>query len=202
MKTVLITVKGRGPVYWMENLNDPDYERIPLDEDLITLEEDGWLDGGLYELPLILEDVQLLQSSDPTEPVWEIDDEGAIDITKKKGKYILVNDYFSGDCKLKAPFYYSQRNYCNIYETFCIELQDDEEFDPKKFQLIKSDYELSFLPYAIITSCAVYDGKLISADTSEGYNDRGDFDTSIYDEPQPYSPSDRSVSFDSFEERS
>lgn len=196
MKTVIITVKGMGPLYWMENLNDPEnYENVPLDETFWDLEEEGYLDGDLYELPLILEDVQVLQSSNPEKPVWDLDDEGAIDITKKKGKYILTNNYFSGICGLNAPFYYTQRNYCEIYETFCIELEDDEEFDPKKFQLVKSDYELDFLPFAIISTMAMYDGKTIFADPSDGYRDKGDCGSGIYDEDQPYASQDKSKEF-------
>lgn len=196
MKTVIITVKGKGPIYWMENLNDPEnYENVPLDEELRDLEDDGYLDGDLYELPLILEDILVLQSSNPEKPVWDLDDEGAIDITKKKGKYILTKNYFSGVCELKAPFYYTQRNFCEIYETFSIELQDDEEFDPKKFQLIKSDYELDFLPFAIAARMAMYDGKSIFADPSDGYNDRGDYDNGIYNEKQPYASQDKSKEF-------
>lgn len=196
MKTVIITVKGKGPIYWMENLMEPEnYENVPLDEEFWDLEDEGYLDGDLYELPLILEDVQVLQSSNPEKPVWDLDDEGAIDITKKKGKYVLTKNYFSGVCGLNAPFYYTQRNFCEIYETFSIELQDDEEFDPKKFQLIKSDYELDFLPYAIISTTAMYDGKVILADPGDGYNDKGDCDSGIYNEDQPYASKDNSKEF-------
>ena len=196
MKTVIITVKGMGPLYWMENLYDPEnYERVPLEDSFWDLEEDGWLDCDLYELPLIQEEVQVLQSSDPENPVWDLDDEGAIDITKKKGKYLLTNNYFSGVCGLKAPFYYTQRNYCEIYETFSIELQDDEEFDPKKFQLIKSDYELDFLPFAILSTMAMYDGKIIFADPSDGYRDKGDYRSGIYNEDQPYASGSKSKEF-------
>lgn len=196
MKTVIITVKGKGPIYWMENLMDPEnYENVPLDEEFWYLEEEGYLDGDLYELPLILEDILVLQSSNPEKPVWDLDDEGAIDITKKKGKYILTNNYFSGVCELKAPFYYTQRNFCEIYETFSIELQDDEEFDPKKFQLIKSDYELDFLPFAIASRMAMYDGKSIFADPSDGYKDKGDCESDIYNEKQPYASQDKSKEF-------
>ena len=35
----------------------------------------------------------------------------------------------------------------NIEDMFEIELSDDEEFDQKKLQLVKSDYEVDFLPY-------------------------------------------------------
>lgn len=196
MKTVIITVKGKGPIYWMENLMEPEnYENVPIEEEFSDLEDEGWLDGDLCELPLILEEVQVLQSSDPEKPVWDLDDEGAIDITKKKGKYVLTSNYFSGVYGLNAPFYYTQRNFCEIYETFSIELQDDEEFDPKKFQLIKSDYELDFLPFAIAARMAMYDGKSIFADPSDGYRDKGDYECGIYNEAQPYSSRDNSKEF-------
>lgn len=196
MKKIIVTVIGEGPVYWMENLTDKkSYEYVPLDMGFNELEEDGWLDENLIEIPLILEDVQVLVSSDQEEPVWDECDEGAIDITKKKGKYILTKNYFSEVIGVNSPFYYQQIKYCRIMETFTICLEDNEEFDPKKFQLIKSDYELSFLPYAIVSQLAMYNGKLLSADFGEGY-DCGGGRNMIYSEEQPYAPSSRAIELD------
>jgi hypothetical protein len=66
-----------------------------------------------------------------------------------------------------------------------IELEDDEEFDPKKLQLVKSDYEVSFLPYGIITDYIIYDGKRIDYidffECDEKYPE-----SFIYDEDIPY----------------
>ena len=59
----------------------------------------------------------------------------------------------------------------NEYEyNYEIELEDDEEFDPKKLQLVKSDYEVSFLPYGIIVDYIMYDGKKIPWDDPCGYD--------------------------------
>lgn len=186
MKNIYVTVKGRGPMYQLENLTDPEnYDRIPLEDDIVALEEDGWLDGDLWELPFILEDVQVLVSSTPNRPVWEDDDEGAIDITKQKGKYIKTKEYFSKELNIHAPFYASYMGDVDAVEIFRIELEDDEEFDPKQVQLLKSDYELSFLPYGIVVNQIYYKGKKIMWEDPEGYNtDWGD--AIIYDDEQPY----------------
>jgi hypothetical protein len=53
-------------------------------------------------------------------------------------------------------------------------MEDDEEFDPKKLQLIKSDYEVEFLPYGIVTDTIVYDGKEILMDNETEYKDKRD----------------------------
>ncbi len=51
-------------------------------------------------------------------------------------------------------------------ENFLITLNDDEEFDAKKLQLVKTDYELGFLPYGILTDIIMYDGEVV---ISEGW---------------------------------
>lgn len=193
MKTVFVTVKGQGPVFWIENLNEGvEPSEIDTSMSLLDLEDEGLVDGDLFELPFILEDVEVLYT-EGAEPVWDIDDEGAVDITKKKGKYLLINDLFSERCKLKSPFYVDQTNYCNIMESFMIELEDDEEFDPKKLQLIKSDYEVQFLPFGISVYAVVYDGKLVYVDPSDGYNVKH-FEQFVYEDEQPFASSPKSVS--------
>lgn len=53
-------------------------------------------------------------------------------------------------------------------------LIDDDNFDPKKLQLIKSDYELDFLPYGIMIDSIMYDGKVVEVeellDDDENYD--------------------------------
>lgn len=196
MKTVFVTVKGQGPVYWMESLNEGvEPSEVDLDMSMSDLEDEGLLDGDLFELPFILEDVEVFYT-EGSEPVWDIED--GIDITKTKGKYLLINDLFSERCKLKSPFWVEQTNYCVINEAFMIELEDDEEFDPKKLQLIKSDYEVQFLPFGISVYAVVYNGKLIYMEPTDGYNVRAFDNTFIYDEEQPYASSPKSVSIKTF----
>ena len=195
MKTVFVTVKGQGPVYWMENLNEGvDPSEVDTSMSLFDLEDDGVLDGELNEIPFILEGVEVLYTENE-EPVWESDSDGAVDITKKKGKYLLLNDLFKESYKLVSPFYGIQINNCDIAECFMIELQDDEEFDPKKLQLVKSDYEVEFLPFGISAQEIVYDGKVISCYESEGYRDKGYWDGFVYEEDQPFGSGGRSVSY-------
>ena len=193
MKTIFVTLKGKGPVFWMENLND---DVTPYDVDLSMslseLEDDGILDGDMYELPFALEDIQVLYTEGEV-PVSNVDDNGAIDITKEKGKYLLVNDLFSNHYQFNAPFYVEQFNYCGLQEHFVIELEDDEEFDPKKLQLIKSDYELEFLPFAISMGVVLYNGKLITAEIGDGYLSK-ECESFVYEDDMPYASSQKSVS--------
>lgn len=187
MKSVYIVLKGEGPVFWMENLTDPEnYERVPIDDqDFNELEEDGWLDGDLYEVAVIKEGVEV----SVTEDIYTDD---GIDITKSKGKYVLAKNYFSHIIGRTTPFYCMNTNYCQIEEVFKIDLNDDEEFDSKKLQLIKSDYEVSFLPYAIVSTHIIYDGKMYKAYDPQGYDTRNNEQT-IYDEEQPYASSTKAI---------
>lgn len=199
MKTVFVTVKGRGPVYWMENLNEGvKPSEVDTEKGLFELEEEGVLSCDLNEIPFILEDVEVLYTENE-EPVWDVDSEGAVDITKKKGKYLLLNDLFKENYELESPFYVRQINYCDINECFMIELEDDEEFDSKKLQLIKSDYEVEFLPFGISGTKVVYDSKVITCYESEGYRDKGYWDGFVYDGDQPYGSGGRAISFTSLQ---
>lgn len=168
MKKVWITLKGTGEVYWFENFTEEptDWDMLPMD-DFYEMEDDGWLDGSLNEVAFMLELESVYVSNDPFE-------EGE-DITKKKGKYVKRDDVFKKDCKLRVPFYvmpFNMRAY--IENTFCIELEDDEEFDPKQLQLIKSDYEVEFLPYGIVTDEVLYKGNRIITDDCPEYKDKRD----------------------------
>lgn len=177
MKKVYVTLKTKGDVYWMENLTEvpTDLDMIDLSMELYELEDEGWLCGDLYEVPLGLEDVEVYVGDDPNE-------EGE-DITKKKGKYLKTKEYFSKVLGLKAPFYVRCINIgCEVTGVYEIELQDDEEFDPKKLQLLKSDYELLFIPYGIIMDYVYYDGKKIVNEVDTEYRDKGYWDAEIYNQ--------------------
>ena len=194
MKTVFVTLRGRGPVYWIECLNDGvSIDEIDLHKSMFELEDEGLLDNDLHEVAMITEDVEVL-CTDNEEPVWNVDDEGAVDITKKKGKYLLVNNFFSKSRRLIAPFYVLEINYCEQVNTFEVQLEDDEEFDPKKLQLIKSDYELSFIPFGIVSDGIIYNDKVIWADSGDGYNNKGGVPF-IYNDDQPYASSEKAIEF-------
>lgn len=167
MKQVWISLRGRGDVYWMENFTDTpdDWDDIDL-RDFNSLEDEGWLDGDLHEIAFILD----------LEGVYVGNEEYSedVDITKEKGKYIKRTDILKNDCKLTPPFYVRCINGdTEIVNTICIELEDDEEFDPKQLQLVKSDYEVEFLPYGIVSDCILYKGKKIVVDSESEYRDKG-----------------------------
>ena len=170
MKNIYVTLLGEGRVYQFENLTDKDsYNSVPIDcMGLYELEEEGWLDGNLYELPFISTNLRVLLSTG-NEVVWDVDDDGTVDITKQKGKYIKSTTYFK-ELGFESPFYVNDGGDTEICEVFRIELEDNEEFDPKKLQLVKSDYELNFLPYGIVVDYIMYDGKKIPWDDPCGYD--------------------------------
>ena len=165
MKEVYVTLKGKGEVYWMESFaNTPDdWDDIDLD-DFWEL-EDSWLDGDLLETAFVL----TLEGVYVGNKEFSEDE----DITKKKGKYINKTDILKNCKRLTVPMYVRCIN-CNtdIYNTFCIELEDNEEFDPKQFQLVKSDYEVDFIPYGIMSDRVVYKDKTIYCHNDEEYRDK------------------------------
>lgn len=112
-----------------------------------------------------------------------------VDITEKKGKYINTAKYLSS--KLQSPFLVMKLDDDGFIESyFVIELKEGEVFDPKKLQLIKSDYEVSFLPYGIIRSHICYDGKVIEATAGTDYYTEltSPLYNFIYNDRIPYAP--------------
>jgi hypothetical protein len=166
LAAIWITLKGKGDVYYTENFAEtPDnWDDIDL-EDFWWLENE-WLDGNLYETALIME----LEGVYVGQDEWE----EAEDITKKKGKYIKRTDIFKSDQGLTPPFYVRCINGgTDICNSFCIELNDEEEFDPSQLQLEKSDYELEFLPYGIVSQYIIYKGEKIHSYSETEYRDKG-----------------------------
>ena len=124
------------------------------------------------------------------------------DIQKKKGKYVK-QDYFRDSFRKQMDDMYGEdeeKNWdggmflyfkywhdeyeswgddCETYFEYTIKLEDDEEFDPKQLQLIRSeelyqkyrpfdikeqgDYD-SIPPYYIVADCILYKGEEIWAD--------------------------------------
>ena len=93
-------------------------------------------------------------------------------LVNKKGKYIKTLEYFHDlfreDGEHSLPVKLHIRGFVHQSGDYIIELEDDEEFDIKKVQLVKSDYEVEVFPYFIIADYILYNGKEI-------YND-GSFD--------------------------
>ena len=106
-----------------------------------------------------------------------VDDNEDENLVKKKGKYVNTREYFhdlfskEGEQPLPVKIHY--RYYYQQELEYVIELKDDEEFDIKKVQLIKSDYEVALFPYFILCDKILYDGKEIFA--NDEYNDLADY---------------------------
>ena len=109
-----------------------------------------------------------------------VDDDESNNLIKKKGKYIKVYDYFhelfadDGEHPLPVELHL-RTSYGNDRLDYMIELEDDEEFDIKKLQLIKSDYEIECCPYFIVTEKIVYNGKEVplTDESSDTYFEYG-----------------------------
>ena len=104
------------------------------------------------------------------EEMYVNDDEE--NVVKKKGKYVKTKEYFhdlfSEDGDHPLPVECHTKIYENVYADYEIRLEDDEEFDIKKVQLVKSDYECDAFPYFIIACHILYDGKeVITYDLDE-----------------------------------
>lgn len=87
-------------------------------------------------------------------------------LVKKKGKYIKTKEFFhnlwSDESDHPLPVEVHTRTFSGDYPQYEIELEDDEEFDIKKLQLVKSDYEFDQCPYWIIADYIMYDGRQIN----------------------------------------
>lgn len=155
MKTVKVTIKGTARVL--------DYcSKVKINESLSNGECDdeyaafccnyyvtvGWMDfenGGMF-----------------------INDDEETDVIKQKGKYIKTRNHFHELFAAEGEHPLPVVVHCRDYDVcrggvgdYYIELQDDEEFDIKKIQLVKSDYEIVDEPYFIIADYIMYDGKRV-----------------------------------------
>lgn len=103
-----------------------------------------------YELPFIIKGVVVLADGE--------------DITKKKGKYLTSR--YVHDLVAKDGATITSASICDYSKDFVAEFDIPvEDFDPKKLQLIKSDYEFAGMPYGILASTVVYDGKEYDTDS-------------------------------------
>lgn len=160
MKKVRIKMSGYGQCWWLENLNEGvNLEMIECYDSLFNLEEDGFTDGNLYEYFAFLDELNIY--------IVDENEKEIEDITKKKGKYFNSKTIYSEPFRPNAIAVLMGNGYNEIYLT--IELNDDEEFDSSKLQLIKSDYEFKFLPYGIVSEYIMYDGKKIKKDDDQSW---------------------------------
>lgn len=164
MKTVTIKVTGYGSIYRV--LPIADEVRFDIDNDYMEMIDEGILDENeMREIPVILSGVEVYA-----------DDE----LIEKKGKYINRKDYYS-DRISNPSFAYRCNEEIELTNTFDIDLEDGEEFDPMKLQLVKTNYELEFIPYGILTNMIVYNGEEIS-----GNDDPAEDVTSYPPSPETY----------------
>ena len=95
-------------------------------------------------------------------------------LIKKKGKYVKVGDYFhdlfseEGDHPLPVEVHLRETHGGDRF-SYTIELTDDEAFDIKKVQLVKSDREIECCPYFILAQHILYDGKEIKVNEEDEY---------------------------------
>ena len=100
-------------------------------------------------------------------------DDGEENLIKKKGKYVKTKEFFhekmGPESDHPLPVEVHARTYCNVEIEYNIELEDDEEFDIKKVQLLKSiEFDTTELPYFIVADYILYDGKKVKTeDTSD-----------------------------------
>lgn len=101
---------------------------------------------------------------------WEKLDSMTIDdneenVIKQKGKYAktdhFLHDKFAEDGDHPLPVECHIRTYYNQEISYYLELEDNEEFDIKKVQLLKSTYEYDAYPYFIVGDYILYDGKKV-----------------------------------------
>lgn len=101
------------------------------------------------------------------------------DITKTKGKYIVTDELFKEMLPEPAYLYFDYYPDECVTQVYHIELEDNEEFDPKKLHLIKStelwyNYdsdspEFEHIPrYYILADYIIYNDKKVYMELSVG----------------------------------
>lgn len=83
------------------------------------------------------------------------------DITKKKGKYVIVENMIGDWIREQYDTPALVKQITNDAMLRAEAELDVDEFDPKKLQLRKCTYELDEVPYAIDAHHILYDGELI-----------------------------------------
>lgn len=111
-----------------------------------------------YDLFYLVSDVKVLANGE--------------DITKQKGKYLIVDDVVKNQIGLEDHPLPIEFRFVREVD-FSAELDlDVDDFDPKKLQLRKSIYELQNIPFAIDALNISYDGKIYQLDYEDEYVDR------------------------------
>lgn len=155
MKEVIVKLTGHTEVFLIEspvNGIELDAKRFKSYNYMRDLEDDGLVDENTREVAFIKEIDDLLYSYDGTR--WfEI---------ARKGKYIKSKNYLSAVCHIEPPYVVQHSDSCWADFEYRIELEDEEEFDPMKLQLDKTDHEAGWISYGIITEYVWYDKRMIT----------------------------------------
>lgn len=158
MKTIRIKLCGNFDVVLCKDASDVELtaEEIEKYEFIEELEEAGLTeetDGFFY-----MSEYDSLTWADVTDG----DDEECSNETPitETGESIFVWDYLK-DSQLHTPFVFQHADSTYGEFEFFIELKDEEEFDPKKLQLIWAGLEVHVVNASYVADCIVYDGKKI-----------------------------------------
>lgn len=164
MRTIRITLTGHCEVFRVaEPITEITSEEVANYDYMDDLVEDGKVGEDIIELSFIKEIGRLTwrefngeDDEEDREFGEPLENEEPI---VKKGKYVLEKEYF--EQYVKTPFVVQRCDSTYAEYDYDIELCTGEVFDPMKLQLIKSDYEVEFLPYGIVTGCLWYNNKPI-----------------------------------------
>lgn len=184
MKTIKVTLTGHCEVFLLEQpVEGVTAEDIKEYDYMVDLEDDEKVDGNMIELAFIKEIGRLTwreyngeQDEEDREFGEPLENEEPI---VKKGKYIKTGEYFAEF--VQEPFVVQRSDSTYAEFDYLIELDSNEEFDPMKLQLIKSDYEVEFLPYGIITTNIMYDGRAIPTCTETCFDIYAESGCFLYD---------------------
>jgi len=163
MKTVNVVIKGTVTIlyYCSKEILDAD-------------DDDFW--GNYYRKDVYMTDndrVVIYNVPDGADNVMDYYDEDIYFGTTTDDEYF--HELFSEDCGHPLPVQIRLQHIDNWETWFKIELNDDEEFDQDKVELVL-DYEIEDLDGVILADYILYDGKKI-ARTSESpdvYREKAD----------------------------
>lgn len=161
MRTIRVTIAGHCEVFRVaEPITEMTSEEVACYDYIDDIADDGKVGEDIIELPLMKTIDRLTwreyNGDDDREFGEPHKDDMAI---VEKGKYILEKEYF--EQHVRTPFVCQRCDSTYAEYEYDIELYDGEVFDPMKLELFKSDYEVEFLPYGIITGCIFYNKRPI-----------------------------------------
>lgn len=184
MKTIRVTLAGHCEVFRVaEPIVEMTSNEVEQYDYMDDMSEDGKVGEDIIELSLMKtigrltwreyngehdeEDREFGEPLENEEPIV------------KKGKYVLEKEYFAQF--VKEPFIVQRCDSTYAEFDYDIELCTGEEFDPMKLQLIKSDYEVEFLPYGIITGCIWYNNRPITTISEPCFDPYAESGCFLYD---------------------